>query len=167
MTYEEKIQILDNGIILMNTYLSYGAAYNDHLDSTGNEAEQEAYDVLTKIEATRASLYAVKNISFDSCRRSMFGHMAGEYEMLCANKCNAYKQSVNSIISILEQERPRLIKEQSDAEQKKGYEAQIANNTMQKESILWAKIAAWAGIGSAIIGLASIAFSIFLYLCKH
>ncbi len=32
----------------MNTYLSYGAAYNDHLDSTGNEARQEAYDVLKK-----------------------------------------------------------------------------------------------------------------------
>ena len=118
MTYEERIQILDNGIIRMNTYLSNGAAYNDHLDSTGNEAKREAYDVLTKIEATRASLYAVKNISFDSCRRSMFGHMAGEYEMLCANKCNAYKQSINSIIGILEQERTRLIKEQSDAEQK-------------------------------------------------
>ena len=160
MTYEERIQILDNGIILMNTYLSYGAAYNDHLDSTGNKAKQEAYDVLTKIEATRASLYAVKNISFDSCRRSIFGHMAGEYEMLCANKCNAYKQSINSIIGILEQERTRLIKEQSDAEQKKGYEAQIASNKLQKESILWAKIAAFASIVSIIL-------SIFNYLCNN
>ena len=160
MTYEERIQILDNGINRMYTYLSNGAAYNDHLDSTGNEAKREAYDVLTKIEATWASLYAVKNISFDSCRRNMFGHMAGEYEMLCANKCNAYKQSVNSIISILEQERTRLIKEQSDAEQKKGYEAQIANNKLQKESILWAKIAAFASIVSIIL-------SIILYLCNN
>ena len=167
MTYEERINILDNAIIRMNTYLSQGAAYNDHLDSTGNEAKRETYDVLIKIEATRASLYAVKNISFDSCRRSMFGHMAGEYEMLCANKCNAYKQSINSIIGILEQERTRLIKEQADEEQQKIYDAQIASNKLQKESILWAKIAAWAGIGSAIIGLASIVFSIFLYLCKH
>ena len=167
MTYEERIQILDNGIIQMNTYLSYGAAYNDHLDSTGNEAKREAYDVLTKIEATRASLYAVKNISFDSCRRNMWGCNVGEYEIQCANKCNAYKQSVNSIISILEQERTRLIKEQADTEQKKVYEAQIANNTMQQQSLKWSKIAAWAGVVSAFIGLASIAFSIFLYLCKH
>ena len=167
MTYEERIQILDNGIIRMNTYLSYGAAYNDHLDSTGNEAKREAYDVLTKIEATQYSIYSIKNISFASCRRNMWGCNVGEYEIQCANKCNAYKQSINSIIGILTQERTRLIQEQADTEQKKGYEAQIANNTMQKESILWAKIAAWAGIGSAIIGLASIAFSIFLYLCKH
>lgn len=160
MTYEERINILDRGIIRMNTYLSYGAAYNDHLDSTGNEAKREAYDVLTKIEATRASLYAVKNISFDSCRRNMWGCNVGEYEIQCANKCNAYKQSVNSIISILNQERTRLIKEQSDAEQKKGYEAQIANNKLQKESILWAKIAAFASIVSIIL-------SIILYLCNN
>lgn len=160
MTYEERINILDRGIIRMNTYLSNGAAYNDHLDSTGNEAKREAYDVLTKIEATRASLYAVKNISFDSCRRNMWGCNVGEYEIQCANKCNAYKQSVNSVISILNQERTRLIEEQSDAEQKKVYEAQIANNKLQKESILWAKIAAFAGIASIIV-------SIILYLCNH
>ena len=147
MTYEERIQILDNGIIRMNTYLSYGAAYNDHLDSTGNEAKREAYDVLTKIEATRASLYAVKNISFDSCRRSMFGHMAGEYEMLCANKCNAYKQSINSIIGILEQERTRLIKEQADAVQK-------INKQMTKWSLIFSAIAA---IGT----IATLLFTIF------
>lgn len=118
MTYEERIQILDNGIIRMSTYLSYGAAYNDHLDSTGNEAKREAYDVLTKIEATRASLYAVKNISFDSCRRNMWGCNHNTVEVMQANKCNAYIQCINSIINILNQERTRLIKEQSDAEQK-------------------------------------------------
>ena len=153
MTYEEKIQILDNGIIRMNTYLSNGAAYNDHLDSTGNEAKREAYDVLTKIEATRASLYAVKNMSFDSCRRSMFGHMAGEYEMLYANKCNAYKQSINSIISILNQERTRLIKEQSDAEQKK-------DKQMSKWNLIFSAIAA---IGT----IATLLFTIFNYLCNN
>ena len=147
MTYEENIQILDNGIIRMNTYLSNGAAYNDHLDSTGNEAKREAYDVLTKIEATRASLYAVKNISFDSCRRNMFGHMAGEYEMLYANKCNAYIQCINSIINILKQERTRLIKEQADAAQK-------INKQMTKWSLIFSAIAA---IGT----IATLLFTIF------
>lgn len=148
MTYEEKIQILDNGIIRMSTYLSYGAAYNDHLDSTGNEAKREAYDVLTKIEATRASLYAVKKISFDSCRRDMLGgHMAGEYEMLCANKCNAYKQSVNSIISILNQERTRLIKEQADEEQQK-------DKKMAKWTLICSAIA-------AVCAIISLLFTIF------
>lgn len=147
MTCEEKIQILDNGIILMNTYLSYGAAYNDHLDSTGNKAKQEAYDVLTKVEATRASLYAVKNISFDSCRRNMWGCHVGEYEIQCANKCNAYKQSVNSIISILEQERTRLIKEQADTEQRK-------DKQMAKWTLICSAVA-------AICAIISLLFTIF------
>ena len=31
----------------------------------------------------------------------------------------------------------------------------------------WSKIAAWAGIVSGLIGLASIAFTIFDYLCNN
>ena len=168
MTYEERIQILDNGIIRMNTYLSYGSSYNSRLYGYGEDVKKYSIDILEKIGAPQYSINSVQYVSFDACRRDMLGgHMAGEYEMLCANKCNAYKQSVNSIISILNQERTRLSKEQADEEQQKIYDAQIASNKLQKESILWAKIAAWAGIGSAIIGLASIVFSIFLYLCKH
>ena len=167
MTYEKKINILDRGIIRMNTYLSYGAAYNDHLDSIGKDARKEAYDMLTKIEATQASLYAVQNISFNACCRDIYGGNYNTREIREANKCNAFKQSITSLISILKQERERLIKEHADEEQKKIYDAQMASNKMQKESILWAKIAAWAGIGSAIIGLASIAVSIFLYLCNN
>lgn len=168
MTYKERIQILDNGIIRMNTYLSYGSSYNDRLYGYGGDVKKYAIDILKEIGAPQYSINSVQYVSFDACRRDLLGgYMVGEYEMLCANKCNAYKQSVNSIISILEQERTRLIKEQADAEQKKGYEAQIANNTMQQQSLKWAKIAAWAGVVSAFIGLASIAFSIILYLCNN
>lgn len=161
MTCEERIQILDNGIIRMNTYLSYGSSYNDRLYGYGGDVKKYAIDILKEIGAPQYSINSVQYVSFDACSRDMLGgYMAGEYEMLCANKCNAYKQSVNSIISILNQERTRLIKEQSDAEQKKGYEAQIANNKLQKESILWAKIAAFASIVSIIL-------SIILYLCNN
>lgn len=161
MTHEERIQILDNGVIRMNTYLSYGSSYDDRLYDYGRDIKKYAIDILKEIGAPQYSIKSVQYVSFDACRRDMLGgHMAGEYEMLCANKCNAYKQSVNSIKSILNQERTRLIKEQSDAEQKKGYEAQIANNKLQKESILWAKIAAFASIVSIIL-------SIILYLCSN
>jgi hypothetical protein len=149
MTYEERIQILDNGIIRMSTYLSYGAAYNDHLDSTGNEAKREAYDVLTKIEATRASLYAVKNISFDSCRRNMWGCNHNTVEVMQANKCNAYIQCINSIINILNQERTRLIKEQANEEQK-------SNKLLTKWTLAFSIIAALGTI-------ASLLFTIFSY----
>ena len=104
----------------MNTYLSYGSSYNDRLFDYGVGVKREVIDILKKINAPQYSISSIQNVSFDSCRRDMLGgYMAGEYEMLCANKCNAYKQSVNSIISILEQERTRLSKEQADEEQGK------------------------------------------------
>lgn len=160
MTYEERINILDRGIIRMNTYLSYGAAYNDHLDSTGKDARREAYDILTKIEATQTSLHAVQNVSFDACRRNMWGCDYHSIVAIETNKCNAYKQNINSIINILNQERSRLLKEQADEEQKKIYDAQVASNKLQKESIMWGKIAAFASIASIIV-------SIILYLCNN
>lgn len=154
MTYEEKIQILDNGIILMNTYLSYGSSYNDRLFDYGVGVKREVIDMLKKINAPQYSISSIQNVSFDSCRRDMLGgHMAGEYEMLCANKCNAYKQSVNSIISILEQERTRLIKEQADEEQGKVKQ-------MSKWNLIFSAIAA---IGT----IATLLFTIFNYLCNN
>ena len=160
MTYEEKIQILDNGIILMNTYLSYGSSYNDRLFDYGVGVKSDAVETLKKIGAPQHSINSIQHVSFESCKRDMFGHMAGEYEMLCANKCNAYKQSVNSVISILNQERSRLVKEQQDEDQKKSYDAQIASNKLQQESIMWGKIAAFASVVSIIV-------TIILYLCKN
>ena len=160
MTYEERINILDRGIIRMNTYLSYGSSYNDRLFDYGRDVKSDAVETLKKIGAPQHSINSIQNVSFESCRRSSFGCMAGEYEMLCANKCNAYKQSVNSVISILNQERSRLVKEQQDEDQKKSYDAQIASNKLQQESIMWGKIAAFASIASIIV-------SIILYLCKH
>ncbi len=90
----------------------------------------------------------------------MFGCDYNSIVAIETNKCNAYKQNINSIINILNQERSRLLKEQTDEEQKKIYDAQMASNKMQKESILWAKIAAVASIASIIL-------SIILYLCKN
>ena len=142
MTYEEKIQILDNGIIRMNTYLSYGSSYNDRLYDYGVSVKRDMIDTLKKIGAPQYSINSIQNVSFDSCRRNMFGHMAGEYEMLCANKCNAYKQSINSIISILEQERGRLVKAQTDEEQKK-----------DKKTAKWTFICSAIAAACAIISL--------------
>lgn len=161
MTIADKINILDNAIVRMNTYLSYGSSYSDRLFDCGKDVKSDAVEVLKKIGTPQHSIYSIQNISFDSCRRNMLGGcMAGEYEMLCANKCNAYKQSVNSVISILNQERTRLVKEQQDEEQNKNYDAQIASNKLQQESIMWGKIAAFASIASIIV-------SIILYLCKN
>ena len=61
----------------------------------------------------------------------------------------------------------RLIKYQIAEEQKRSCDTQIVSHKMQQLSVKWAKIAAWAGIGSIVIGLASIAFSFFCYFCKN
>ena len=161
MTIADKIDILDNAIVRMNTYLSFGSSYSDHLYDCGKSVMKDAVDTLEEIDAPHHSIYSIQTVSFESCRKNVLGgHMAGEYETMCANKCNAYKQSVNSVISILNQERSRLVKEQQDEDQKKSYDAQIASNKLQQESIMWGKIAAFASIASIIV-------TIILYLCKN
>ena len=147
MTYEERIQNLDNGIIRMNTYLSYGSSYNDRLYDYGMSVKRDMIDTLKKIATPQYAINSIQNVSFDSCSRDMFGHNLGEYEMRCANKCNAYKQSINSIIGILEQERTRLIKEQADAEQRK-------DKQMAKWTLICSAVA-------AICAIISLLFTIF------
>lgn len=61
----------------------------------------------------------------------------------------------------------RLIKYQIAEEQKRSCDTQIVSHKMQQLSVKWAKIAAWASIGSIVTGLASIAFSFFCYFCNH
>lgn len=60
-----------------------------------------------------------------------------------------------------------LVKYQIAKEQKRSCDTQIVSHKMQQLSVKWAKIAAWAGIGSIVIGLASIAFSLFCYFCNN
>ena len=161
MTIAEKINTLDNAIVRMNTYLSFGSSYSDHLYDCGMSVMKDAADTLEEIDAPHHSIYSIQTVSFESCRKNVLGgYMAGEYETMCANKCNAYKQSVNSVINILNQERSRLVKEQQDEDQKKSYDAQIASNKLQRESIMWGKIAAFASVASIIV-------TIILYLCKN
>lgn len=161
MTNSEKINKLDELISRMNTCLSFGSSFNDNLASYGENVKKSVCDVLRDIDVSNISINSILNVSFDSCHRDVFGNSDyNTIETRKTNKCNAYKQSVNSIINILKQERERLIKEQADEEQKKIYDAQIASNKMQKESILWAKIAAFASIISIFV-------SIILYLCNN
>lgn len=153
MTIADKLIILDAVIAQMNTYLSYASSYSDLLFDYGQSAKKHAVETLKKIDAPQYSINSIQNVSFDDCRRNMFGHNAGEYETLCANKCNAYKQSVNAVINILDQERTRLLKELQD-------EAQKANKRIAKWSLMFSAIAA----GGTVIGLI---LTIFLYLCKN
>lgn len=147
MTIAEKLNILDAFIAQMSSYLSRGSSYNDSLYNYGNIAKKNAIETLKKIGAPKYSIDSIKNISFESYRDEIFGHHYGEYEMKSANRCNAYKQSVNSVISILNQERTRLIKEQADTEQRK-------DKQMAKWTLICSAVA-------AICAIISLLFTIF------
>ena len=154
MTNSEKINKLDELISRMNTCLSFGSSFNDNLASYGENVKKSVCDVLRDIDVSNISINSILNVSFDSCRRDIFGN--SDYNTIEAretNKCNAYKQSVNSIINILKQERERLIKEQADEEQK-------INKWMTKWSLIFSAIAA---IGTII----TLLFTIFDYLCNN
>ena len=160
MTIQEKISKLDDAIVKIESYLSYSK-------ENGGSVKKIATDALQKIGAKNSSIQAVKCVSFADDREFQVGGLLSSMDVREESSRVAYRTSVQAIVNIIKHERERLIKEQTDEEQKQIYDAQIANNKMQQESIKWAKIAAWAGIGSAIIGLASIAVSIFLYLCNN
>ena len=154
MTNSEKINKLDELISRMNTCLSFGSSFNDNLASYGENVKKSVCDVLRDIDVSNISINSIFNVSFNSCRRDIFGN--SDYNTIEAretNKCNAYKQSVNSIINILKQERERLIKEQADEEQK-------INKWMTKWSLIFSAIAA---IGTII----TLLFTIFDYLCDN
>ena len=154
MTNSEKINKLDELISRMNTCLSFGSSFNDNLASYGENVKKSVCDVLRDIDVSNISINSILNVSFDSCRRDIFGNSDyNTIETRETNKCNAYKQSVNSIINILKQERERLIKEQADEEQK-------INKWMTKWSLIFSAIAA---IGT----IKTLLFTIFDYLCNN
>lgn len=160
MTNSDKINKLDKYISQMNAYLGCASPHND-MAGMGTRAKNDAINILKEIGAPQYSISAMQNIFFGAAATSSFGgENYNTRDIRDENRCNAYRQSVNAIINILNQERERLIKEQADEEQKKIYDAQMASNKMQKESILWAKIAAFASIISIFV-------SIILYLCNN
>lgn len=146
MTIADKINILNSAIVKMNTNLSYGSSYSDELFSYGGRVKSDAVQALKNIGAPQYSINSIQNVSFNSCQRDMFGCHVGEYEMKCANKCNAYKQSVNSVINILEQERTHLIQEQNNKEQK-------SNKRLAKWTLVFSIIAALGTIASVLLAI--------------
>ena len=75
---------------------------------------------------------------------------------------STFRMGIQSLLDILNQERTRLVELQSAEEQQKSIATQIENNNLQRESIKWAKIAAFAGIATILISIISIAVSIIL-----
>lgn len=144
MTIQDKIAIIDGAIAQVNACLSY---YN----SDGSRACNIAVEALRKAEAS-SFIDAINSVSFPREILQM-GGLLSSMDVREESKREAYRQCIKAIIAILQQARELLVKKQQD-------EAQLESTRLQKESIKWGKIAAFAGIASIIV-------SIILYLCKN
>ena len=140
MTTQEKINKLDDAIVDVETYLSYGGG-------NGNGAKKAAIDALNTIGAKDSVVQAVKSVSFvDNNERFQIGGLLSSMDVREESRRVAYRTSVQTVVNILKHERERLVKEQQDE--------------IQQKSLFWAKIAAFGSIVSIIV-------SIILYLCKN
>ena len=140
MTTQEKINKLDDAIVDVETYLSYGGG-------NGNGAKKAAIDALNTIGAKDSVVQAVKSVSFvDNNERFQIGGLLSSMDVREESSRVAYRTSVQTVVNILKHERERLVKEQQDE--------------IQQKSLLWAKIAAFGSIASIIV-------SIILYLCRN
>lgn len=140
MTTQEKINKLDDAIVDVETYLSYGGG-------NGNGVKKAAIDALNTIGAKDSVVQAVKSVSFvDNNERLQIGGLLSSMDVREESRRVAYRTSVQTVVNILKHERERLVKEQQDE--------------IQQKSLFWAKIAAFGSIVSIIV-------SIILYLCKN
>lgn len=127
--------------------------YCEDLD-TAKSIQSNAISVLAKFGCSNDIIQSCRNLDFGENAeiiRIPMGHLG--YGESSINQEIAFSKDLKELREILNE--VRTIIERKD------------NKKTQQKSLKWSKIAAWAGIGSVVIGLASIAFSIFLYLCNN
>lgn len=116
--------------------------------------QDDAISVLEKLGCSNEIIQSCCNLDFGENTETIripMGHWG--YSESPINKVMDFSKDLKKLREILNEARVIIDREN--------------NHKTQQKSLKWSKIAAWAGIGSVIIGLASIAFSIFLYLCNN
>lgn len=116
--------------------------------------QADAIAVLEKLGCSNEIIQSCRNLDFGENAgviRIPMGHLGyGESHI---NQIMAFSSDLKNMCEILNEVRVIIDREN--------------NHKTQQISLKWSKIAAWASVVSAFIGLASIAFSIFLYLCNN
>ena len=115
--------------------------------------QRDAISVLKELKCSNEVIQSCRDVFFGKEEVDEFDVMQYGFNSSVAMQSITLDKGLKSMISILND--VRLIVERED------------NYTSQNESIKWAKIAAWASVISAFIGLASIFVSIILYLCNN
>lgn len=127
--------------------------YCDDLE-VAKSIQADAISVFEKLGCSNEIIQSCCNLDFGENTETIripMGHWG--YSESTINKVMDFSKDLKKLREILNEVRVIIDREN--------------NQKMQQKSLKWSKIAAWAGIGSVIIGLASIAFSFFLYLCNN
>ena len=127
--------------------------YCDDLE-VAKSIQADAISVFKKLGCSNEIIQSCCNLDFGENTETIripMGHWG--YSESPINKVMDFSKDLKKLREILSEARTIIDREN--------------NQKTQQKSLKWSKIAAWAGLGSVIIGLASIAFSIFLYLCNN
>ena len=141
--YDKHIQTLDWAIAQAKAQLSFNAGDGKSLHNRGESIKHMAKIVMKEINSPDIIVNAIQAIEFPSEYEDMFGGNYNTVEIREESRRTRYKQGVEAIIVILQQERTRLVKIQQDKEQK-------TNKRMNKWTLIFSAIAALGTIATLL-----------------
>ena len=141
--YDKHIQTLDGAIAQAKAQLSFNAGDGKSLHNRGDSIKHMAKIVMKEINSPDIIVNAIQAIEFPSEYEDMFGGNYNTVEIREESRRTRYKQGVEAIIVILQQERTRLVKIQQDKEQK-------TNKRMNKWTLIFSAIAALGTIATLL-----------------
>lgn len=141
--YDKHIQTLDGAIAQAKAQLSFNAGDGKSLHNRGESIKHMAKIVMKEINSPDIIVNAIQAIEFPSEYEDMFGGNYNTVEIREESRRTRYKQGVEAIIVILQQERTRLVKIQQDKEQK-------TNKRMNKWTLIFSAIAALGTIATLL-----------------
>ena len=116
--------------------------------------QADAISVFEKLDCSNEIIQSCCNLDFGKNTETIripMGHWG--YSESPINKVMDFSKDLQTLREILNEARTIIDREN--------------NQKTQQKSLKWSKIAAWASVISAFIGLASIFVSIILYLCNN
>ncbi len=158
--YDKHIRTLDGAIAQAKAQLSFNAGDGKSLHNRGESIKHMAKIVMKEIGSPNIIVNAIQAIEFPSEYEDMFGGNYNTMEIREESRRTRYKQGVEAIIEILQQERTRIVKELQEEENKKNFLIQKKSNRIQIWSLVFAIIA-------AIVGTASLLLTIFTTFVRN
>ena len=124
MDYAKQIHILDNAIATLNAEMTERYE-GERIKSRGEALKKTAILALTDAGCSQMVITAINNVSFSYAGGWLPGGNFMTIDIRNESFVTAYRQSVDSIIKILEQERTRLEKEQQELKDKRNLKIQM------------------------------------------